>query len=83
MQAVRSVDTLRAVSPEVFGSARTFLELWPGDTNDDGEVNIADAISVLSHLFAGAGDLPAPFAECGVDPTDDGLDCSEHGACAR
>jgi len=40
------------------------------DTNDDSAVNVADAISLLGHLFAGTGPLPAPFPECGEDPTD-------------
>ena len=44
-----------------------------GDANDDGKLNIADAIAILGHLFGGAGDLPAPFNECGVDPTEDSL----------
>ena len=45
------------------------------DTNDDGTIDVADAVTVLSHLFAGSGPLPAPFNECGIDPTADDLDC--------
>ena len=41
-----------------------------------GQFNIADAVSILSHLFGGTGDLLPPFGECGPDPTDDPLvDC--------
>jgi hypothetical protein len=49
---------------------------------DDGKLNIADAIAILSHLFAGAGPLP-PFGSCGIGPTttDDTLDCQEFGLC--
>ena len=52
-----------------------------GDANDSGAIDIADAIAILSHLFAQTGPLPAPFGECGSDPTTDGLDCAEHTAC--
>ncbi len=43
------------------------------DTNDDGNLDIADAVAALSFLFAGAT-MPEPI-NCGVDPTDDALDC--------
>ncbi|MEM7262821.1 MAG: VCBS repeat-containing protein [Planctomycetota bacterium] len=45
------------------------------DANDDGELDIADAVAALSSLFSGAGPLAAPHMSCGVDPTDDALDC--------
>ncbi|MGE4618267.1 MAG: hypothetical protein AAEJ04_00500 [Planctomycetota bacterium] len=47
------------------------------DTNDDAAVDISDAVSVLNYIFAG-GLPPAPPGplECGVDTTDDGLDCA-------
>jgi hypothetical protein len=53
------------------------------DTNDDGALNIADAIYSLSTLFASGPEPPAPYAECGVDPTteDDDLDCGSFKAC--
>ncbi len=52
------------------------------DANDDGSIDIADAISILNHLFAHAGPLPAPFGECGVDPTTgDALDCASFRPC--
>ncbi len=44
------------------------------DANDDGSLDIADAVAVLSSLFGGTGPLPAPN-DCGIDPTDDALDC--------
>ena len=61
------------------GSAPTCLDA--ADTNDDGVVDIADAIAVLSHLLAGSGDLPGPFGECGVDPTEDELGCAAYPGC--
>ena len=51
------------------------------DANDDGNVNIADAIRTLGYLFSGVGDLPAPFADCGTDPTPDELDCKSFDPC--
>lgn len=45
------------------------------DANDDGVVNIADVVYTPSHLFGGGPPPPAPFPECGTDPTDDPLGC--------
>jgi hypothetical protein len=44
------------------------------DANDDGNLDIADAVAALSFLFGG-GTLPEPI-NCGEDPTIDGLDCT-------
>ena len=51
------------------------------DTNDDGSANITDAVSLLGYLFGGSGDPAAPFADCGVDPTDDSLEDCVYGSC--
>jgi hypothetical protein len=53
------------------------------DANDNGTIDIADAIATLGHLFAHTGPLPAPFGECGIDPTDDTLDCRSFPHCER
>jgi hypothetical protein len=50
------------------------------DANDDGRVNVADAIGILQLLVVGVS-LPAPFPDCGVDPTDDRLACETYRAC--
>lgn len=63
----------------VDGSAPTCLD--SADANDDRSVDIADAIAVLGYLFAAFGDLPAPFGECGADPTGDTLDCKSYAPC--
>ncbi len=54
------------------------------DTNDDGRVDISDPILTLNVLFSGFGTVPAPgMNQCGIDPTDDGVDCaSSPAACA-
>ncbi|MFN0060098.1 MAG: hypothetical protein ACKVX7_16695 [Planctomycetota bacterium] len=51
------------------------------DANDDGALNIADAIAILNALFGGGGGLPAPYASCGVDLTQDTLDCLSFAPC--
>ncbi|MCA8962661.1 MAG: hypothetical protein KDC38_19180, partial [Planctomycetes bacterium] len=46
------------------------------DANDDGRLDIADAIAQLNSLFApDATPLPAPGPSCGEDPTMDFLTC--------
>jgi hypothetical protein len=45
------------------------------DANDDGHVNIADAIYSLDFLFRGGAVPPAPFPEPNLDPTSDSLSC--------
>ena len=68
---------LQALLGFLFRGAREPPCLSAADTNDDGRLNIADAIRLLSYLFA-AGDtpLPEPFLDCGYDPTDDDLFCA-------
>ncbi|MEM7166820.1 MAG: hypothetical protein AAF581_15255 [Planctomycetota bacterium] len=44
------------------------------DNNDDGQLNLADALLGLAALFQGAGTLPAPSI-CAPDPTLDALHC--------
>ena len=45
------------------------------DANDDGQLDIADAIYVLNYLFIAGPAMPPPFPEPGLDPTADGLGC--------
>ena len=65
----------------LFADGTVPLCLDATDANDDGKVDIADAIKILAHLFAGAGPLPAPFDECGIDPTIDALGCASYTPC--
>jgi hypothetical protein len=51
------------------------------DANDDGSVNLADALVIFGHLFSGHPRIKAPFDSCGVDPTEDGLSCGAFPAC--
>ncbi|MEM7166322.1 MAG: hypothetical protein AAF581_12715 [Planctomycetota bacterium] len=46
------------------------------DANDDGMINFVDGTFLLNHIFnIGNNPPPAPFGVCGLDPTDDALDC--------
>ncbi|MBN1885241.1 MAG: hypothetical protein JW876_06960, partial [Candidatus Krumholzibacteriota bacterium] len=47
------------------------------DANDDGSLNIDDAMIVLAWMFQRGEALPPPFLTCGVDETPDGLDCRQ------
>ena len=49
------------------------------DANDDESVDVADAISLLTNLFNGGASPPAPYPQCGDDPTPGALDCNESG----
>lgn len=50
------------------------------DANDDGVLNVTDAVRILGLLFQGGPPLPEPLS-CGLDPTDDALECSDYAAC--
>ena len=45
------------------------------DVDDSGTVQLTDPVRLLNHLFLGGPAPPAPFAACGVDPTEDALAC--------
>lgn len=51
------------------------------DANDDGATDIADPIALLEGLFSGGPVPPAPFPDCGTDPTADALDCASSASC--
>lgn len=46
------------------------------DANDDGQIDIGDGLTILNFLFKpSAPTPPAPFPDCGTDPTADTLSC--------
>ena len=52
------------------------------DFNDDGRVDISDAIASLGFQFLGQQPPPAPGStNCGADPTADDLGCESFAAC--
>lgn len=50
------------------------------DVNDDGGLDIADAVFSLSSLFGAGSPPPSPYPNCGLDPTADDFIC-EHPPC--
>ncbi len=57
------------------------------DSNDDGRINLLDAIFLFQFLIGGLGpELPAPFVSAGVDLTQDTLNCQilfDSGSCGQ
>ena len=54
------------------------------DANDDGTINLVDAMATLLFLFAGEGEIPPPGRHsCGPDPTADHLPCEPSERCAE
>lgn len=52
------------------------------DINDDGLINLADSVYVLSYLFGFGAPIPAPtHPDCGPDPTEDELGCLVYTFC--
>jgi hypothetical protein len=45
-----------------------------GDVNDNGRLEITDAVLLLSHLFRSAQPPAAPYPEAGTDPRDSPAD---------
>lgn len=61
------------------GAAPTCLAA--ADANDSGAVDLSDAVYTLDYLFLGSPAPPAPFPECGADPTEDALGCEGSAVC--
>ena len=55
--------------------------LKAADANDTGRVDLSDAVFILNFLFAGSAVPPAPYQQCGFDPTPDGLSCAFYPSC--
>lgn len=52
------------------------------DINDDGSVDISDTIYLLNYLFVSGPSPSAPGPQnCGLDPSDDALDCILPSGC--
>ena len=45
------------------------------DANDDGLLDASDVVYLIEYLFRAGVSPPAPFPECGADPTEDEVDC--------
>ena len=74
-------DVVAALS-FLFGGAGTPLCGDACDLNDDGSFDISDPVFLLSNLFSNGNNPPAPYPDCGLDPTDtDAIDCANFPAC--
>ena len=52
------------------------------DANDDGQKNITDAVFIFNFLFVGGPPPPPPgTVACGLDETDDNLECASYENC--
>ena len=63
------------------GSGRQDRWTRTADANDDGRVDLLDALAVVGVQFGGRDGLPEPFGTCGEDPTVDEVTCDAFGAC--
>ena len=57
--------------------------LKDSDTDNNGLVQLTDAIFLLNYLFLGGGAPPAPTNRCGFDPEEppDGIGCERFTSC--
>jgi hypothetical protein len=55
--------------------------LKAADHDNNGEVEITDAVGILGFLFKGEAAPPAPFPDCGWDPDIDELTCESYSGC--
>jgi len=51
------------------------------DADDNGVVDIGDTTFLLHYVNGGGPPPPAPFPDCGPDPTDDTLTCDQYHHC--
>jgi hypothetical protein len=51
------------------------------DIDDDGQLAVTDPVALLDGLFRGGPAPPAPFRDCGADPTPDALGCRAYEIC--
>ena len=68
---------------ELFLGRRVVSCFQAADVDDGNVVNVTDAIRLLGFLFLGAAPPPAPFPDCGLDDTRDGLGCFRYPPCAE
>jgi len=72
-------DAIKTLNYLFLGEVSSCLKAL--DINDDGNVDVADPIYLLTYLFAGGTPPPAPFPDCGMDPTADSLTCVSFAGC--
>ncbi len=76
LDGVRNIADALFFLGEFFQGSGQFNCADACDNNDDGALDIADAVTLLNFLFVTDDPLPQPLS-CGTDPTDDGLGCDQ------
>ncbi len=74
-------DALTILGYLFLGSPSSLQCEKAADVDDSGSLDITDAVHVARYLFRGEAPPPAPFDECGVDPTQDPLTCQSFSRC--
>ena len=74
-------DPLRVLQYQ-FRDADSLGCVRTADVDDDGQVNLTDAVVLLGFLFLGADHPPDPFRRCDQDETPDGLSCEVFPPCS-
>ena len=72
---VQTIPDAIALLNALFTSSGPIACESAGDINDDGAVNLADAIFLLGWGFSFGPTPPAPFPTCGLEATPGGLSC--------
>ena len=66
---------------DFFQGGSTLLCPSAADGNDDGVLDVADAVFIIFYQFLEGDPPPAPFPGCGDDPTEDSLSCNIYNGC--
>jgi hypothetical protein len=70
--AIELTDAIFVLEFMFLGGARPSC-LDAADADDNGAIELTDAIFILEFMFLGGPAPPAPFPNCGTDPTADNL----------
>jgi hypothetical protein len=65
------LDAIRVILASTGAESRLDCE-DSADFDDDGTLQLADAVLLLGFIFAAGPAPPEPYADCGSDPTTDG-----------
>ncbi len=74
-------DGATSISDAVFLIAYLFLSGAPSgclvtcDSNGDASIDVGDVVYMLNALFTGGASIPAPWPNCGREPTASGIAC--------
>lgn len=74
-QSINITDAITVLST-LFGTLADPLCPDAIDVDDSGSLDLADAVSLLQHLFDGPSVIPGPWPECGPDVTPPSLPCN-------